>query len=209
MSSTQDVRYSAEKVEQGQALANKLFNASRFVLLTVGEAGRRRAGGRERSRTAGSCRGCSARSADPPRESRASTSPRPRSASTTSSTASCATGTSRWSRPASPTPTLGHAAARAARDAGARPSGDPVRHRGAVVARPGAEGLLAAGPLPEARRRAARRGRRARDRGAIAAVGALRSFRNEAGVQPGRGSRAPGRRRLRADRARSSPGWPA
>jgi valyl-tRNA synthetase len=37
MSSTQDVRYSAEKVEQGQALANKLFNASRYVLLTVGE----------------------------------------------------------------------------------------------------------------------------------------------------------------------------
>jgi valyl-tRNA synthetase len=35
MSSTQDVRYSAEKVEQGQRLANKLFNASRFVLLRV------------------------------------------------------------------------------------------------------------------------------------------------------------------------------
>jgi valyl-tRNA synthetase len=35
MSSTQDVRYSAEKVEQGQRLANKLFNASRFVLLNV------------------------------------------------------------------------------------------------------------------------------------------------------------------------------
>jgi valyl-tRNA synthetase len=32
MSSTQDVRYSPEKVAQGQALANKLFNASRFVL---------------------------------------------------------------------------------------------------------------------------------------------------------------------------------
>ncbi len=35
MSSTQDVRYSSEKVEQGQALATKLFNASRFVLLNV------------------------------------------------------------------------------------------------------------------------------------------------------------------------------
>src|SRR6476646_5920164 len=35
MSSTQDVRYSAEKVRQGQALANKLFNATRFVLLNV------------------------------------------------------------------------------------------------------------------------------------------------------------------------------
>ncbi len=37
MSSTQDVRYSNEKVEQGQALANKLFNISRFVLLNVAE----------------------------------------------------------------------------------------------------------------------------------------------------------------------------
>jgi len=35
MSSTQDVRYSSEKVEQGQSLATKLFNASRFVLLNV------------------------------------------------------------------------------------------------------------------------------------------------------------------------------
>jgi valyl-tRNA synthetase len=32
MSSTQDVRYSSEKVRQGQALANKLFNAARYVL---------------------------------------------------------------------------------------------------------------------------------------------------------------------------------
>ena len=37
MSSTQDVRYSAEKVEQGERLANKLFNAARFVLLGVGD----------------------------------------------------------------------------------------------------------------------------------------------------------------------------
>jgi valyl-tRNA synthetase len=35
MSSTQDVRYSAEKVQQGQALANKLFNAARFVLTRI------------------------------------------------------------------------------------------------------------------------------------------------------------------------------
>ena len=32
---TQDVRYSSEKVRQGQALANKLFNAARFVLGNV------------------------------------------------------------------------------------------------------------------------------------------------------------------------------
>jgi len=35
MSSTQDVRYSAEKVRQGQALANKLFNAARLILMTA------------------------------------------------------------------------------------------------------------------------------------------------------------------------------
>jgi valyl-tRNA synthetase len=35
MSSSQDVRYSAEKVRQGQALANKLFNAARFALLRI------------------------------------------------------------------------------------------------------------------------------------------------------------------------------
>ncbi|MCW3020987.1 MAG: valine--tRNA ligase [Conexibacter sp.] len=35
MASTQDVRFSEEKVAQGQALANKLFNATRFVLLNV------------------------------------------------------------------------------------------------------------------------------------------------------------------------------
>ncbi|HKG17529.1 MAG TPA: valine--tRNA ligase [Solirubrobacteraceae bacterium] len=35
MSSSQDVRYSPEKIEQGQRLANKLWNASRLVLLNV------------------------------------------------------------------------------------------------------------------------------------------------------------------------------
>ncbi|HEY1689087.1 MAG TPA: valine--tRNA ligase [Solirubrobacteraceae bacterium] len=37
MSSSQDVRYSAEKVTQGHALANKLFNATRFALLRIAE----------------------------------------------------------------------------------------------------------------------------------------------------------------------------
>jgi valyl-tRNA synthetase len=35
MSSSQDVRYSDEKVRQGQDLANKLFNAARFVMLSI------------------------------------------------------------------------------------------------------------------------------------------------------------------------------
>jgi valyl-tRNA synthetase len=39
MSSTQDVRYSSEKIEQGQRLANKLFNAARFVILGIGDDG--------------------------------------------------------------------------------------------------------------------------------------------------------------------------
>ena len=37
MSSTQDVRYSAAKIEQGLALANKLWNASRLILLNAPE----------------------------------------------------------------------------------------------------------------------------------------------------------------------------
>ncbi|HEX4344829.1 MAG TPA: class I tRNA ligase family protein, partial [Solirubrobacteraceae bacterium] len=39
MSSTQDVRFSEEKIAQGQALANKLYNATRFVALRVGGGG--------------------------------------------------------------------------------------------------------------------------------------------------------------------------
>ena len=37
MSSAQDVRFSEEKIQQGQALANKLYNATRFVALRVGD----------------------------------------------------------------------------------------------------------------------------------------------------------------------------
>jgi valyl-tRNA synthetase len=36
MSSSQDVRYSAEKVQQGEQLANKLWNASRLILTRIG-----------------------------------------------------------------------------------------------------------------------------------------------------------------------------
>jgi valyl-tRNA synthetase len=38
MSSSQDVRFSEAKVEQGRDLANKLWNASRFALLNAGDA---------------------------------------------------------------------------------------------------------------------------------------------------------------------------
>jgi len=43
MSSSQDVRYSAEKVAQGGQLANKLWNASRLILLGVPEDARAQA----------------------------------------------------------------------------------------------------------------------------------------------------------------------
>ena len=39
MSSSQDVRYSSEKVRQGEALANKLYNAARFAILSFDGAG--------------------------------------------------------------------------------------------------------------------------------------------------------------------------
>src|SRR4029453_16565420 len=39
MSSSQDVRFNEERVKQGRDLANKLWNASRLVLLRVGDAG--------------------------------------------------------------------------------------------------------------------------------------------------------------------------
>ena len=51
MSSSQDVRYSAEKVRQGQALANKLFNATRFALLRI--AGLPGVGDRDSARAGG------------------------------------------------------------------------------------------------------------------------------------------------------------
>src|SRR3989440_2865530 len=38
MSSSQNVRYSEEKIHQGQELANKLWNASRLILLGAGDA---------------------------------------------------------------------------------------------------------------------------------------------------------------------------
>ena len=38
ISSTQDVRYSPERIQQGRDLANKLWNASRLVLLNAGDA---------------------------------------------------------------------------------------------------------------------------------------------------------------------------
>ena len=63
MSSTQDVRYSAEKIEQGERLANKLFNAARFVLPGDRRPAPAQRARRPRSRIAGSSRGWRAPSA--------------------------------------------------------------------------------------------------------------------------------------------------
>ena len=67
MSSTQDVRFSQARVQQGRDLANKMWNASRLILHRSPRGGRLRRRARRRSRTAGSSRGCSERSARSPR----------------------------------------------------------------------------------------------------------------------------------------------
>ena len=51
MSSTQDVRFSEEKIAQGQALANKLYNATRFVVTRVGDQAPAAAGAGPQPRT--------------------------------------------------------------------------------------------------------------------------------------------------------------
>ena len=58
MSSGQDVRFSEDKLAQGQQLTNKLWNAARLILLGVGPDARAAQLAGDASRTAGSCRGC-------------------------------------------------------------------------------------------------------------------------------------------------------
>ena len=104
MTSTQDVRFSQARVQQGRDLANKMWNASRLILMEARddvEPGL----ARTRSRTAGSPRDCSAPSARSPSRSSRLTSPTPRSTSTTSSGQSSATGTWRSSSRGSTTVT--------------------------------------------------------------------------------------------------------
>ena len=95
MSSSQDVRYSHERVEQGRDLANKMWNASRLVLLNTDES-TPAAAARDR-------RGPLDPVAPPARDrARHRARPRPttsrtrRWSSTHSSGASSATGTWRW-----------------------------------------------------------------------------------------------------------------
>ena len=161
MSSTQDVRYSAEKVQQGQALANKLFNATRAVRCSRARPEAVAAGAEpaHASRTAGSSRAWRVNEAQAGARIEAYDFShaalglydfvygelcdwylelvKPRLARR---------------RPTAGAPrALGATLApRPARDGRARASRHPVRDRGAVVAPGGAEGLLAAGAYPRA-----------------------------------------------------------
>ena len=99
MSSTQDVRFNEGTIAEGRQLANKLFNASRLVLLRVPEGvdrpGRGAGAGDGRGHLdpvapagrQGRRRGRDRELRVPPRHARALRA---------SSTASCATGTWRW-----------------------------------------------------------------------------------------------------------------
>ena len=186
---------------QGRQLANKLFNASRLVLLRVPEGvdgARRRRRRRRPSRTAGSSRACR-----PPRPSvdrgdrRVRVPPRRARRCTTSSTASCATGTSRCSsRGCTPrtTPSVAEFALYVlARDARARAPDDPVRDRGDLVATcPAPTDLLMAPPLAGGRRRrCATSSAEAEVARAIEATQALRGWRDGVGAAPG--ARVPAR----------------
>ena len=154
MSSSQDVRFSEEKIAQGQALVNKLFNATRFALLQIGDedvAPEPRVGADGTSRTVGSSRGSTRR--------------RTRCATRIDDFdfAKAALGLYDYIygdlcdwylemvKPrlyAEDDPAARgarrHAAPRPARDAHARAPDHPVRHRGAVGMLPGEDGLLAA-----------------------------------------------------------------
>ena len=109
MSSSQDVPYSKDRVQQGLDLANKMWNASRLILLNTPSL-RNRAKSLLFARlipglkTGGSSRGCSARSRPSRATSTTTTTPMRRSSCTGSSGPSCATGISRSSSRACTSP---------------------------------------------------------------------------------------------------------
>ena len=197
MSSTQDVRFSEEKVAQGQALANKLFNASRLPAATSTRTAEPAAAARDRRGPLDPLAPAAREGRGRRRGSRPSTSPSSRSASTTSSTASCATGT--WSsssracttatRTRRPTRRCCTCCARRSRSR-TRSSRSSPRRSGRYV--PGTEGLLAGrAPTPRPTTRcvdaeAEAAGRRARStRSGRCAAGAT-----TVGVAPGASSSA-------------------
>ena len=199
MSSTQDVRYSAEKIEQGAGGSRTSSSTPRgFVVL--GDRRRGASAPRADARrgpldplAAGAVR-ARARA----RGSRPTTSRTPRSRSTTSSTASSATGTSSWSSRGWASPAAARATLRFVlrETLHARAPGHAVRDRGAVAARArDGEGLLAGvvarpadGAVDRRRRRGgARAGDRARRR--RCAAGATQVGRRSRAMRSPRGSR--------------------
>ena len=167
-SSTQDVRFNEERVAQGRQLANKLWNASRLVLLRVpeGVAMPDDAPAAEAVEDRWILSRLQAAKADVAARDRPLRVPRRRAAPLRL----------RLRRPVRLVPGDDQAApvrgrqprgrragaVRARRDAGARAPDHPVRHRGDVGQRARRRRPAAGPPLPGARRRAARRGRRGR-----------------------------------------------
>ena len=97
MSSTQDVRYSEARVKQGRDLANKMWNASRLVLLNAADGVRGEAGAGDRVEDRWIASRLQRAIAASRSASRPTTSRRRPSTSTSSSGPSSATGTSRSS----------------------------------------------------------------------------------------------------------------
>ncbi len=187
MASSQDVRFSEEKVAQGQQLTNKLWNASRLILLRIDPAERAAiapATVEDRwilsrlERATSSVRRADRELRLLPRGARALRL-RLRGAVRLVSRAGQASPLRRGPR------RRPDAAARADPDAGARAPDDPVRDRGDLRARPrraraAGRGLVAGGRRPRSTRRpSAPLGQ------AIEAVRALRGWRDHAGVKAG------------------------
>ncbi len=103
MGSGQQVQYSAERVRQGRDLANKLWNASRLILLGVEEGAEPSATAAETVEDRWILSRLERVTQRTPAPSRPSSSRPQRSSCTTSSGRSCATGTSSWSSRASTT----------------------------------------------------------------------------------------------------------
>ena len=182
ISSTQDVRYSPERVQQGRDLANKMWNASRLILLNAGDA--RPAPRTERLEDRWILPGSTRLSPGSRRASRATTSPTRCSTSTRSSGRSSATGTWRSSSRASTTATRTRprTCCTCSSRCCAGPPGDAVRDRGdlGLSARPrgDADRLAEAVPGPVAGRHRGRGGGRA----AIEQVREVRRWRDLVGV---------------------------
>ena len=223
MSSTQDVRFSEEKIAQGAQLANKLFNASRLVLLRLPEPQAtvtrpQRRGDAALDAPRRGRRGPLDPVAPAAREGRDGAGDRgvrvpPRRARPVRLRLRRAVRLVPGARQAAPVRGRRRRrralrARRAGRDARARPSGDPVRDRGDLVLRAGRGRPADGGPLPArrpgARRRGGRGRARPRDRGGAGAARVARPRRRRARCRP---AGAAGGRRVRADgRARRPAG---